>query len=350
MASPEIVALAKTKSSLFLALDRRYSIREKRPPLRVISALTSLHPEDLGRVLSDRKAFHENFTFRMEPIQENLHRLRLTKRIRGKIMSGVAIVDSSYHGAWMILTNASSYFVNRVLEGFLDTLYPEVSRPKFNHFQIRSLMDRVKQSYPGQQVITSFVIRQNGGTMIVWKEEASEELMKQIQSKKTHLEHLSFDVIGEDKSIVLEATVSAEGVCGLEYGNFSMFYSKLVMSLAEIASDVRKFYSDRERRVKNGQVDLHPYVIKYSTIFSKASFSQLTSWLRKEYMCSVIHEGNPYYAAMLSDYRDGSSFGVTVLGQIVTITPIAPANPPALWRLTSNIQALFGEGEVADLS
>jgi len=59
-----------------------------------------------------------------------------------------------------------------------------------------------------------------------------------------------------------------------------------------------------------------------------------------------VHGGNPYFVANICDYQDGSSFGVTALGNIVTITPITRNTYQATWKLTNQIQEILGDGEI----
>jgi hypothetical protein len=71
--------------------------------------------------------------------------------------------------------------------------------------------------------------------------------------------------------------------------------------------------------------------------------------MSKNYLCSVIHGGNPYYAANVCDYLDGSSFGVTALGDQVTITPITKSSHQAAWKLTNRLQEILGDGQIASI-
>jgi hypothetical protein len=70
--------------------------------------------------------------------------------------------------------------------------------------------------------------------------------------------------------------------------------------------------------------------------------------LRSSYSQSVLFGGNPYYVANLTDYQDGSSFYLTILGGKVTITPMLKSSAFALWRIASRIQRVTGEGEISD--
>jgi hypothetical protein len=46
---------------------------------------------------------------------------------------------------------------------------------------------------------------------------------------------------------------------------------------------------------------------------------------------------------------DGSSFGVTALGNNVTITPITKGSHQAAWKLTNRLQEILGDGEIASI-
>jgi len=110
-----------------------------------------------------------------------------------------------------------------------------------------------------------------------------------------------------------------------------------------------KFYDKRERSVENGNVELHPLRISYGFAVRRDQLERFVKKITNQYSCSVIHGGNPYFVADLCDYRDGSSFGVAILGNAVTLTPMARATSFAVWRLVGEVQEILGDGDIAEV-
>lgn len=100
---------------------------------------------------------------------------------------------------------------------------------------------------------------------------------------------------------------------------------------------------------KDGDILLSPIQISYNFGFNKEQLATLANQISKSYSTSIIHAGNPYFAANVCDYQDGTSFGITALGNKVTIAPISRATPSAVWKLTNKIQELLGDGELSSV-
>jgi hypothetical protein len=83
--------------------------------------------------------------------------------------------------------------------------------------------------------------------------------------------------------------------------------------------------------------------------FDEEQLFRLTKKISKNYLCSIIHGGNPYFVANVCDYQDGSSFGVAALGNSVTITPITRGSHQATWKLTNRLQEILGDGEITSI-
>jgi len=98
--------------------------------------------------------------------------------------------------------------------------------------------------------------------------------------------------------------------------------------------------------ISHRKIWLKPFRIEYPFDLDKRQLGRLADRVSKRYSCSIVHGGNPYFVANICDYQDGSSFGVTALGNIVTITPITRGTHQAAWKLTNRIQEILGDGEI----
>ncbi len=286
--------------------------------------------------------------------------MQIRRIIRKQVKSGSALLDTSHEGAWILFTNEGSYFTAHVLERMFEGLYPDVSRLYMNYSQMNQLLNTIGNEYQGRITFTFFVTRREPrarsspselgakrGTFLLWESRGEEELLTQMEKYRVTVDKLDFLVRNTHGSILLQAHISRRGLFKLRFGNFRSFYKNVVSNAIEKGFGLKKFYSHRQRMEKNGDIILRPFQISYRFDFSKDQLGALAERFSKSYSSSIIHSGNPYFAANICDYQDGSSFGVTVLGNIITITPLSRATPSAVWKLTNKIQELLGDGKLS---
>lgn len=345
---------------MHLFFDKLYTTKAKRPPLKAILLLSEMEPEKLKEIVNSRRKLSKAYSADVTPLGQYLYRVNLSKDIRGRVFRGYVLLDTSQKGIWIAFTNEETYFVTRVAEMFFDKLYPKVSRLYLNYSQIRAFLEEIKDAYKGRTTLTSFTVKRQPkkwklsfekekGTLTLWEENAEEELMKQSRDYRLTIDRLNFDVMDERGIILLQAHISRKGLCKLRFGDFSSFYENVVLKAITLGLRWKQFYDKRERTIKDGEIKLSPFRIMYKEDLEKQQLIRLSNRISKTYSCSIIHGGNPYFVANICDYDEGSSFGVTALGNVVTITPIVRATPEAIWKLANKVQELLGDGEIVDV-
>jgi hypothetical protein len=341
-----------------LLFEKLYTTRQKRPPLKALILMTDLDPEGLEHLVQKRKRLAKIYNISLTKLESDLYSLKVKRLLYKDHVSGHAILDARYKGVWAIYCNEKSRFAKFGLERLFSRLYPEVSRLYINYFQIRALLDKIKDAYKGQTTLTYFILKREpksadarfkSGTFQLWEEDAEEELRSQSKSYRLTIQLVNFEVRDENNAILLEGQISRRGVCKLRFGSFAKFCENVVIEAMELGVKWKGFYGHRERLVKNGEILLRPLRISYSSLFDEKQLHRLTEKISKNYMCSIIHGGNPYFAANICDYLDGSSFGVTALGNNVTITPITKGSHQATWKLTNSLQEILGDGEITNI-
>lgn len=349
------------RMSMHLFLDKLYTRRERRPPLKALILLTDYSVEDLPHIVSQKQKASRRYDARVTPLQENLYQVSLQKTLGVEVIKKEVIIDSGYEGAWIVLTDAESYVVAHILESFFNNLYPMVSRLYLNYSQIRLLLKAIRESYRGTTKTTFLTIRREKrrdveprevsyrkGTEILWEEDVEEELTR-LPDYSVTVDMMNFEVRDGSGMLVLQAHVTRRGLCKLKFGNFSAFYENVVFQATKLGLRWKDFCDKRERRVEKGIVELHPLRIDYEFGFDVNQLHWFAHKISTSYSSSIIHEGNPYFAANLCDYEDGSSFGVAILGNTVTVTPLSRASPQAVWKLLHKVQELLGDGKVVDV-
>jgi hypothetical protein len=346
--------------SMSLFFEKLYTTRQKRPPLKAIILLSDLEIEELKKIIHQRKKLARLYNIKIRKLEAGLYGLTLKRLVRKRIVKGYALIDTRQKGTWIVFCNEKSYFVKHALERLFIALYPTVSRLYLNYSQIRALLDAIKEAYRGQTTLTSFTIKRDPksserffrerGTFQLWEENAEEELQKQSKDYRLTIDRVNFEVRDESKTLLLQAHISRRGICKLRFGSFSTFYDNVVLKAIDLGLNWKKFYGHRERVISEGKIWLRPYRIDYPLDLDKKQLRRLADKISKSYSCSIVHSGNPYFVANICDYQDGSSFGVTALGNIVTITPITRSTHQAAWKLTNHIQEILGDGEIISVS
>jgi hypothetical protein len=349
---------------MHLHYDKVYTMHEKRPPLKALILLTNLNVEDLPRVLSDRERVARSYSVSVRSIGESLYRVSLQRTMGLRQIRTDIVIDSGCQGVWIALTEASSYSTTHVLETFFERLYPMVSKLFLNYSQMRSLLSIVRESCQGKTMLTFFTIKRikapksdvegavqyKEETEILWGENVDEDIKRRISEGFTvRVDRLDFELRDITDGIILKAQISRRGLSKLKFGSFTAFYNDVLLNAIEYGHKQSSFYDKRERNIEKGIVYLRPLQINYSERFRAEQLGRFTEKITDSYSISVIHGGNPYFVADLCDYQDGSSFGVAILGNSITVTPVTRATSSAIWKLLGEIQEILGDGEIVDV-
>jgi len=340
-----------------MVYDRLYTTRTKRPLLKSSILLSDESPENLPELIRLRKRLKRIYELKVDPLQDDLFLVQIQKEVWGKSVSGHVIIDQGTRGSWIAYTDESGYFVRRVLEPLFNGLYPDVARVYFNYLQIQEFLKAIDEAYRGSSVVTYVAYKRQPrgeeeqpiGTRLLWEAGADEDLKKYARQYRLWIDSLTFQVKDQDGMVALEASLTGRGVARLRFGTFSDFYHNVIQLYIGLATRWKNFFSDRERRLEEGKVNLRPYLLQYPFGLEKTQIEDLIVNLRGSYSYSILFGGNPYFAANLTDYQDGSSFYLTILGGKVTITPMLRSTPYALWRIASRVQRVVGEGDILDV-
>jgi len=348
--------------SMRLFFTKVYTTRSRRPMLKALIFISKISPEKL-EFITERRDDLKSFSIKLIRLEPYLYRVHLNRTINESKYSGVFLLDTSQNETWIALTNADTYYVNHILKSFFKKLYPHVSSIYFNFNQMKIILNIIKDEYKGLTTFTNFTIRRvkkSGrlptvnmrikGTLTLWEKNADEEIMRLIKDYFVTINRLNFDIKDKYGMLLLRANITRDGKCSLHYGDFNNFYNKVIFKIIDYGLNWKNFYDKREISLIEKNVALSPFSIIYDEILSEQDILKLSEKITTIYSCSIIYGGNPYFVANIRDYEEGSSFGVTVLGKIITITPITKGTPEAIWRLTENIQNIVGDGVIQNVT
>lgn len=356
-----MLSLISDRSELTRYLNNLYSFRTKRPVLKAIILNSKITPENFSEIMKKRFNLGKKYIFNLHNIDEDLFFINLTRLFKNRTIKGNLILDTSKRDIWILISDENDEFINLVAKRFFKHFYPNISNIYFNTDQIKYFLDElgkiknhsVKINYFASKIEpkleTILIGEYKKGTIMHWRADAEKEIEDLTKSYVITITHINFKLYDEKNMLYLEGLITRKGECQLKYGTFSNFYEIIIINAIKIGYDLKKFYGNRDRSLREGYIELKPFQIYYKEIFNKAQLKRLERKLSTSYLCSTIHDGNPYFAANVSDAEDGSSFGVTVLRNTVTITPIIKASTESTWKLTNEIQEILGDGRLADI-
>jgi hypothetical protein len=348
------ISIMQSREEMLRIFDSIYTARELRPSLKVIPVISYVAVESLPSIVKS-EARLQNYTLTLKKLEDNLYKLEITKEMRAhERISGFFLVDVR-DDLWIILTTGGTYFVKHGIEHLLSTLYPQVARIYINHYEMTQLIKTVHLNYGGSHIITEFMahianreddssdvqsVRIKGG-------HAERDLKRYARKQRIWLDKVAFRVEGQDKMDLLESVIYSSGMSRLLYGRFSDFYRNVVGKIIETSEEIDEKYGTVRRDTADEVPMLTPCLLTYQSEFEETSVHSLVRGLGRTYTISVMHGGNPYLAAEVLDVEEGSSFGLTLTGKVVAITPMLRSTRPALWRLTTDIQSVLGEAVVS---
>jgi hypothetical protein len=352
------MALVKTRQEMHAALDSVYTTRRLKPSLKVLVALSSFDVRKLELLAAtERKLLKTKLT--VNQVDDNLFRLNITKSMPGAgTIKGDVLIDVR-DNSWLIITQAKMYFIRHAITPLLRVLYPQASQVFLNHIDMLSVLNRIKSKYHGSRTLTEFSAHTeegNGddveiGSQRIKGANAEKKLLQLARKQRIWLDKVAYQVAYQvddaNSNVILESVIYSNGLSRLVFGNFTDFYRNVLGTVLEKTGELEKEYGRVKRDVVDDMPVLKPCLLRYEKPFQKSHIDALTQFLNREYAISVTNTGNPYFAAELLDAEEGSSFGLTLYDDVVTVIPMLHTTSPALWRLTANIQSALGEGALS---
>lgn len=345
------ISFIKTREEMHVALDAIYTMRKQKPSLKALIALSSFELNKLPFVASTERRLRKS-KIEMNQLDDNLYRVSISKEMpKGGPVKGQVLIDV-HDEAWVLLTTGRTYFLRHAIDSLLKTLYPQVSRVYLNHYTMLEVLNKIKQKYGGSKVVTAFSAyteeergeRYGRKSVRITGKSAEKDLRSLSHKQRIWLNKVAYQVDDPKGTNLVESVIYSSGLSRLVFGNFTDFYRNVLGTIMETTEELDSKY----RQVRREDVDDHPVlkpcVLQYEGAFQQAHIESLAKNLTRDYAISVTHTGNPYFAAEILDPEEGSSFGLTLHESVVTVTPMLRSTGPALWRLTTNIQTVLGEG------
>lgn len=268
---------------------------------------------------------------------------------------------------WLVITDATTDFLARPFRYFLRASHPRPTAPILRTPQLQALVDNLVERVHVSDGATRQPVRI---TQLGYRSRISSEGAEKVVERDRKWTDLSVE------EAFSEALNEGQWVTdvGVQYpdpyyparrgrariGRYSVFtftrsatpaFDAFITPAAEMAQQWYGFLKDRARRAAN-RFTTHPFRIDfgYPVLSSREQIELLGKVLRgmPSVTCTVLH-GNPYFHAVMLDYRDGSTYEILVSDdQGLNIIPQGRSTVKALQRVCSKVFADFREGELID--
>lgn len=351
------------RSELISYLNTKYINRTKKPLLKTLVFNVQITPAQLIEIIEKRRDLRDKYDASLNSLDENLFLMRVGKRFTEKpLVVGYITIDTSKKDIWIVTTDEKGYFVKFVVESLFNRLYPKISRIYLNTTQMKFIIKKLKDKYKNGSIKLKYIsanIKPSAGTLESsdlekgtvqrWKTDTEKVLRDLSKNYRVNIKQLNFSIYDEENMPLFVFYISRNAVCKLQFGFYNKFNNEIISLIINIGYTRKKFFSNRERYFADGKAELNPIQIKYKVHFNRTQLKIFEQNINNKYLTLIIYSGNPYFAANILDQDDGSSYGLTVLKNLVTITPIVKASPESLWKLSNTVQEILGDGEVANV-
>lgn len=327
-------------AQLCFELDEFHSSKQARP-LHVYSVFPKVAVEDVPILAREARV-----SAIIEKIGSNVYRLEIASAYKKRRAQGKLIDFKNY---WIILieTIESPTVAGNITARWLERMYPAISRSYIKPVDLLNIMDNLSEIEDSNLELMGYVLRSHDSpeTTKKWPRGtpySRERIESTIDNENKLLEAINFVFSVEGTRFKMRIEINGHFVF---YSGgprcFSNFYRLIFSRYTDIALLNRKFFSNRERRLINDDIEISQISLVPKKELSKGDLEVLSLHLSARYSVAVFHSGNPWLLLNSIDRGDGSSFDIYGYPSEIQIVPFNKASPESLMRLYYNISEIF---------
>ncbi|MGD6807346.1 MAG: hypothetical protein ACQCN4_10365 [Candidatus Bathyarchaeia archaeon] len=281
-----------------------------------------------------------------EKTNERLYKITLSS-LRRKQQAYGYLIDSGALWNILIRTVESPTTAGNITLSWLKRMEPVVRMAYMRPDDLLGIMDSLSQIEGSKIGLRGVVLRKYGtdGSLKKWPMGAvysREEIENTIQNENELLEAIDFTFTVQGSGF--RVRMESNGHFVFYEGNQFCFsnFSRIVLNrFNERALRNQRFYSNKERRVVNGEATIFPIALKPFKELTKSDFESLSLHLGRNYSTAVFHTGNPWLLMSVVDVSDGSSFDIHGHSDELLVVPFNKASPESLMKLIFEFYELF---------
>lgn len=327
-------------AQLYFKLDEFHSSPQARP-LHVFSVFPKIALRAMPNVAKDA-----GVDAAIRSSGQNVYEFTMVSARRYRHLHGF-LIDHEQIWNIFIKTVESPTVAGNTAERWLDRMYPAVCRSYIKSSDLLDILDSLSEIEDSKLEMRSYVLRAHDSPETVknWKKDkpySRNEIERDIKKSRKLLEAISFLFHVEHTHFHVRMQTDGHFVFyeGGQYC-FTNFQRLVLSKFNEVALTTRNFFSNRERRIVDGEAKISRITLKPPKKLGKVDFESLSSHLRTKYSIAVFHSGNPWLLLSILDRDDGSSFDLHGYPSKIQVVPFNRASPESLMRLVYAIYELF---------
>lgn len=340
--------MERTFAHISFELDDFHSSRSARP-LHIFCVFPKVNVEeipDVAREAGVGAAVHRR--------GKNTYDLETASATRKRRATG-HIIDFGHYWYILIRTIESPTTAGNTASRWIRRMYPAISHSYVRPNHLLNIMDHLSEIQDSKLEMRGYVLRSHDSpeTMKKWPRDrpyTRKAIEQDIERENKLLEAINF--IFRTGGTYFNTRMEADGHFVFYRGGalcFSNFYRLVLSRYGEIALDNRKFFSNRERRLVNGDVEISRISLQPRRILEKHDWETLKLYLSSHYSLAVLHSGNPWLQLNMIDRGDGSVFDIYGYHSKIEVVPFNRASPESLMRLFHTINELFPSMQLGEV-
>ena len=326
----------KNISHLFAYLNTDFIPVNK--PLNIFIILpTNNASVDSMKYLADKKGLF----FEIKERGEDIYTVEIG--VRKKQIEGYIIPLKSF---WLFFTFYNSQKARQSIKSFMRHISSLFSLGYIPSDNLLDFLKEIKENY--SITLHESFIRTGEKTMRQWikkEQKLNEKLLEKMKNEEGKWVAITFKahVDGFEK---FYCRLYEDGNITFYSGNFSDFYSTVVLSYGKMCKEISNKLSNRERKVWDNNVLLQPIRLRFKRNLDKRELITLSHKLLKYYSGGVFFVGNPMLLMTLVDNKNGSSFDLYANNKDIEVVPLAKSTPSSLGNLIQIITDIIPNGSI----
>ncbi len=246
----------------------------------------------------------------------------------------------------------------KIIKSLTEKMFPYLSKKFIKSNEMRSIITNLIGE--GYQITASMISvkrwweKVKTSEMEYPKGVPIEKIFEDLDKQKSFINSILFNVFDSKKeNNLLRVYISRKGLVKFLEGYYEIFQDNILSPLLKETAKEKKLLKDRSRKEES----LKPLRIAFerlegfSSIEVTRQFSKSISRTR-ELSLAVLHNGNPYFYASITNNLDGSVFDVvfqnTQDGSELVIIPQYSVSSNSLSKFFSLVYSQFGEGKLSE--
>lgn len=333
------------------------AIKQEENPVRSLTFITDENPKQI--FASDTPT---GFSVEIEDCEEFLQ-INLTRRIKGsgedynedgyKFLSGtVYVFNHNNTQAYTAFAVSDREFFNQAVRRYIQGLPPTVSTSFLSTDELQQLLDKLSDEINGNFYVTKGVTKSPGGDTEVKYFDNSRYFdlfnIEEVSQQNYYVDKIEFEL--RQSRHEFRGQLSRKGISRYVSGNESIYFNKILPSLATLISTKGDLFNDKAREYGSREAETIEITYEEGAIKGRKENVRLINALEGLKRSSItVYHTNPYMHASILDYEDGTNADVFLTSdRRVSIVPGFNASRKSLSRICDRINQGFLEGTVSE--